>query len=75
MHKLTLALAAMAVFVGAGGVRADNSGHVSINSLNAELPRSHDPLAPVSDGLSLSTPKCTVGPDGLAYGCMTWRHW
>jgi len=75
MHKFTLALAAMAFLAGAGGARADDSGHIGINSLNAELPRSHDPLAPVSDGLSPSASDCTTGPDGLIYGCPTWRHW
>jgi hypothetical protein len=38
MHKFTLALAAMAFLAGAGGARADDSGHIGINSLNAELP-------------------------------------
>ena len=56
MNKLNLALAALIFVAGIPSARADDSGHISINSLNAELPRSHDPLSPVSDGLSVPSP-------------------
>ena len=49
MYKLTLALAAFAFVAAAGGARADNSGHIGINSLTAQMPRDFGPLAPVSD--------------------------
>ena len=58
MYKLTLALAAFAFVAAAGGARADNSGHISINSLTAQMPRDS----------ALSLPCRTdifVRPDGL----------
>ena len=51
MYKLTLALAAFAFVAAAGGARADNSGHIGINSLTAQMPRDFGPLAPVSDDI------------------------
>ena len=51
MRKLTLALATLVVIAGAGVARADSSGHMSINGLSAELPRSYDALSPLDDGL------------------------
>jgi hypothetical protein len=56
MNKLNLALAALIFVAGIPNARADDSGHISINSLNAELPRSYDPLSPVSDGLRVPSP-------------------
>jgi hypothetical protein len=56
MNKLNLALAALILVAGIPSARADDSGHISINSLNAELPRSYDPLSPVSDGLPVPGP-------------------
>ena len=58
MYKLTLALAAFAFVAAAGGARADSSGHIDINSLSAQMPRSYDALSPVADDLP-------VRPDGL----------
>jgi hypothetical protein len=51
MNKLNFTFAALILVAGVPSAQADDSGHISINSLNAELPRSHDPFAPVSDGL------------------------
>ena len=48
MYKLTPALAAFAFVAAAGGARADSSGHIDINSLSAQMPRSYDPLSPVA---------------------------
>ena len=56
MHKLTLALATLAVIAGTGVTRADSSGHMSINGLAEELPRSYDALAPLDDGLAPPNP-------------------
>jgi hypothetical protein len=56
MNKLNLALAALIFVADIPSARADDSGHISINSLNAELPRSSDPLSPVSDGLPVPGP-------------------
>ena len=55
MNKLNFAFAALILFVGVPSAQADDSGHISINTLNAELPRSNDPLSPVSDGLRASS--------------------
>jgi hypothetical protein len=75
MFKLTLAFAMLMLVVGASSAQADDSGHVSINSLSAQLPRSNDPLAPVSDGWSSPNQViCTYGRGGLRTGC-TWNPW
>ena len=71
MYKLTSALAVFAFVAGAGIARADDSGHISINSLSEQLPMSYDSLSPVSDGLTA----CTTGRGGVKFGCTvpTWR--
>jgi hypothetical protein len=56
MSKLNFAFAALILVAGVPSAQADSSGHISINSLNAELPRSHDPLSPMSDGLRVPSP-------------------
>jgi len=37
MHKLLLAIALLTLAAGVASAWADDSGHISINSLNAEL--------------------------------------
>jgi hypothetical protein len=75
MHKLTLALATLAVIAGTGVTRADSSGHMSINGLAEELPRSYDALAPLADGLS--PPECAWDRSGAMPQCPPyyWRRW
>lgn len=77
MHKLTLALATVAVIAGAGVTRADSSGHMSINGLAEELPRSYDALAPLDDGLLAPRSQCAWGQTGAMPQCPTyhWRRW
>ena len=77
MYKLTLALAAFAFVAAAGGARADNSGHIGINSLTAQMPRDFGPLAPVSDVIYSSGPTaCSIARGGLKFGCTVspWRQ-
>ncbi len=74
MNKLNFAFAALIFVAGVPSAQADDSGHISINSLNAELPRSDDPLSPVSDGLRVSSPHCLYARGGA--NCDdTWDHW
>jgi hypothetical protein len=77
MHKLTLALATLAVIAGAGVTRADSSGHMSINGLAEELPRSYDALAPLADGLLAPKSPCAWDQTGAMPKCPTyhWRRW
>ena len=77
MHKLTLALATLAVIAGAGVARADSSGHMSINGLAEELPRSYDALAPLADGLLAPKSPCAWDQTGAMPKCPTyhWRRW
>ena len=77
MHKLTLALATLAVIAGTGVTRADSSGHMSINGLAEELPRSYDALAPLADGLLAPESQCAWGQTGAMPQCPTyhWRRW
>jgi hypothetical protein len=76
MYKLTLALAAFAFVAAAGGARADDSGHISINSLSAQMPRDYGPMAPVSDVSYSSGPTCSIARGGLKFGCTVspWRQ-
>ena len=76
MYKLILALAAFAFVAAAGGARADDSGHISINSLTAQMPRDSGPMAPVSDVSYSSGPTCSIGRGGLKFGCTVspWRQ-
>jgi hypothetical protein len=76
MNKLTLALAAFAFVAAAGGARADDSGHISINSLTEQMPRDYGPMAPVSDASYSSRPTaCTIARGGVSFGCAVpaWR--
>jgi hypothetical protein len=75
MSKLNLAFAALIFVAGIPSARAEDSGHISINSLNAEMPRSHDPLSPVSDGLRVPTPADCLYARGGAKCDDTWVHW
>jgi hypothetical protein len=77
MHKLTLALATLAVIAGTGVTRADSSGHISINGLAEELPRSYDALAPLDDGLLAPDSQCAWDQSGAMPQCPTyrWRRW
>ena len=77
MHKLTLALATLAVIAGTGVTRADSSGHMSINGLAEELPRSYDALAPLDDGLLAPESRCAWDQSGAMPQCPTyhWRRW
>jgi hypothetical protein len=77
MHKLTLALATLAVIAGAGVTRADSSGHMSINGLAEELPRSYDALVPLDDGLLAPRSLCAWDHSGAMPQCPTyhWRRW
>jgi len=77
MHKLTLALATLAVIAGVGVTRADSSGHMSINGLAEELPRSYDALAPLADGLLAPKSPCAWDQTGAMPKCPTyhWRRW
>jgi hypothetical protein len=78
MYKLIFALAALALVAGAEVTRADDSGHMSINGLSAELPRSNDPLAPMSDGVTApNASPCAADQTGAMLGCPThhWWHW
>ena len=77
MHKLTLALATLAVIAGTGVTRADSSGHMSINGLAEELPRSYDALAPLDDGVVLPMSQCVWDQSGAMPDCPTyhWRRW
>jgi hypothetical protein len=75
MSKLNLAFAALIFVAGIPNARADDSGHISINSLNADLPRSHDPLSPVSDGLRFPSPTDCPYARGGAKCDDTWDHW
>ena len=77
MYKLTLALAAFAFVAAAGGARADDSGHISINSLTEQMPRDYGPMAPVSDVSYPSGPTaCSIARSGLKFGCNVsqWRQ-
>ena len=74
MYKLALALAAFAFVAAAGGARADDSGHISINSLSAQMPRDFGPMAPVSDVSYSSGPTCSISRGGLKFGC-TFSPW
>ena len=77
MYKLTSALTAFAFVAAAGGARADDSGHISINSLSAQLPRDYGPMAPVSDVLYSSGPTaCSIARGGVRFGCTVpqWRQ-
>jgi hypothetical protein len=78
MYKLTVALAAFAFVAAAGGARADSSGHVDINSLIAQMPRSYDALSPVGYDVSYSSgpTACSLGRGGLKFGCTVsqWRQ-
>jgi hypothetical protein len=75
MRKLTLALATLVVIAGAGVARADSSGHMSINGLSAEMPRSYDPLAPLDDGLLPPNPsQCALDQGGAMPDCPTY-YW
>jgi len=76
MYKLILALAAFAFVAAAGGARADDSGHISINSLSAQMPWDNGPLAPVLDVLYSSGPRaCSIARGGMKFGCIVpkWR--
>ena len=77
MHKLTLALAGLAVIAGAEVTSADSSGHMSINGLAEELPRSYDALAPLADGLLAPRSQCAWDQSGAMPQCLTydWRRW
>ena len=78
MPKLTLALATLVVIAGAGVARADSSGHMSINGLAEELPRSYDALAPLDDGLAPPNPsQCAWDQSGAMAQCPVyhWRRW
>jgi hypothetical protein len=77
MHKLTLALATLAVIAGTGVTRADSSGHMSINGLAEELPRSYDALAPLDDGVLAPDSQCAWDQSGAMPQCPTyrWRRW
>ena len=67
MYKLMLAFTTLALAAGIASARADSSGHMSINGLAAELPRSDDPMSPMSDGLPApNRTACSYG-----FGC-TW---
>ncbi len=76
MYKLTLALAAFAFVAAAGGARADSSGHIDINSLSAQMPRSYDALSPVSDDYPSGPTVCSIARGGLKFGCTVsqWRQ-
>jgi hypothetical protein len=76
MYKLTLALAAFAFVAAAGDARADDGGHIDINSLRAQMPREYGPMAPVSDVSYSSGPTCSIGRGGLKFGCTgsQWRQ-
>lgn len=72
MHKLLLAIALSTLAAGVASAWADDSGHISTNSLNAELLRSDDPLAPVSDGMfGPNQTDCSYARGGTRFGC-TW---
>ena len=75
MNKLNFAFAALILVTGVPTARADDSGHISINSLSAELPRSNDPLSPVSDGLRVPSPTDCLYARGGAQCDGTWDHW
>jgi hypothetical protein len=75
MNKLNLAFAALILVAAVPRAQADDSGHISINSLNAQLPRSHDPLSPVSDGLQVPSPGDCLYARGGAKCDDTWDHW
>ena len=78
MHKLTLALATLVVIAGTGVAGADSSGHMSINGLAEELPRSYDALAPLDDGLAPPNPsQCAWDQSGAMPQCPAyhWRRW
>jgi hypothetical protein len=75
MNKLNFAFAALILVAGVPSAQADDSGHISINSLNAELPRSHDPLSPVSDGLRVPSPTDCLYARGGAKCDDTSDHW
>ena len=75
MRKLTLALATLVVIAGTGVARADSSGHMSINGLSAEQPRSYDALAPVDDGLlPPNRSQCALDQGGAMPDCPTY-YW
>jgi hypothetical protein len=76
MYKLTSALAALAFVACAGIARADSSGHIDINSLSEQLPRSYDPLSPVSyDSYPSGSTACAIARGGVRFGCAApaWR--
>ena len=77
MHKLTLALATLAVIAGAGVTKADSSDHMSINGLAEQLPRCYDALAPLADGLLAPESPCAWDQTGAMPKCPTyhWRRW
>ena len=77
MYKLTFALAAFAFVAAGGGARADDSGHIGINSLTAQMPRDSGPMATVSDASYSSGPTtCSIARGGLKLGCTVsqWRQ-
>jgi hypothetical protein len=72
MDKFAFALGILAVVAVSAPAQADSSGHISINSLNAQLPRSYDAFAPVSDGYyspAIDPRTCNRGRGGLLTGC------
>jgi hypothetical protein len=75
MNKLNFAFAALIAVAGVPSAQADDSGHISINSLNAELPRSHDPLSPVPDGVRVPSPTDCLYVQGGANCDDTWDYW
>ena len=77
MYRLTLALAAFAFVAAAGGARADSSGHIDINSLSAQMPRSYDaPLSRVGRIYPSGPTVCSIARGGLKFGCTVsqWRQ-
>ena len=77
MRNLTVALVTLAVIAGAGVARADSSGHMDINGLDEELPRSYDPLAPMGDALvPPNSSPCAFDQSGAMPHCPSyyWRR-
>ena len=75
MRNLTAALATLAVIAGAGVARADSSGHMDINGLDAQLPRSYDPLAPMDDGIPPTPSQCAFDQSGAPHcPASNWRR-
>ena len=70
--KLIFAFAAWALVAGVELTRADDFGHIGINSSSAELRRPHDPLAPVSDvSAAPNASLCASDQTGAMLGCPT----